>query len=122
MWFVVAIVLITGLILWFVARSTESETEGAPVTNVSGEGLDLGDQLVPWASVYEVRVRTTRSRRATGFGFDVRTEDSGLVHVDGADGLGERFLGETHRLPGFDHDAARRALESGRSDVVCFSR
>ena len=121
MWYLVAIVVVAGVLMWVLGRGREPE-QGRPVDDVSEAGLHLGDRVVPWGSVFDVRVNTRRSIGRTWFGFDVLTEDAGPLSVDGDGGRGERFLSHSHQLAGFDHEAVQTALTARRSGVVCYNR
>jgi hypothetical protein len=94
----------------------------ARVVAIDDDGLRLDDSVVSWSSIYEVVVVTRRTIRGVWFGLEVGTDDDGIVLVDGADGLVEAFLGESHRLDGFDHATTTAALGSMSGRAVCFRR
>ncbi len=119
--FVVALVIGAGVLMWWTGRGRTPD--GARrVVDCDAAGLHLDDTVVPWSSVFDVRVSTRRGLGSTWFGFDVLSEEAGALAVDGGSGRGERFLAETHRLPGFDHRALEAALRQHRSGVVCYQR
>ena len=117
----VGIVVIAGVLMWLVGREA-GPGDARRVDDVDETGLILGDEIVAWSSLYEVRVISRRELLKTWYGFEVRTEDAGLLSIDGSNGRGERFLAGTHQLPGFDHDLVRDALTHRRSGVVCYNR
>lgn len=119
MWILIGIVVVAGVVMWLAGRSRGPQT-GSPVDDLSDSGLVVGDRTVPWTTVYEVRVVTRRELFKTWFGFEVSCESDGLLSVDGSRGQGERFLGHTHHLRGFDHDALLDALRQRQSGVVCY--
>ena len=121
MWLLVVVVVIAVILIWWANRS-DPRAGGLPVEDATDDGLVMDDRTLPWSSVYEVRVLTRRSLSGTWFGFELMSEDAGLVTLDGGRGRGERFLSYAHHLPGFDHDAVREALTSRESGVVCYNR
>lgn len=121
MWVVVLIVVLAGLAMWLTGRNRQVDGFRA-VDEIVEDGLVVDGTVVPWASVFDVRVNTRRSFSGTWFGFEVSTEDAGLLSVDGGGGRGERFLSHSHRLPGFDHQLLQDALVARRSGVVCYNR
>lgn len=121
-----AVVVVAVVVIVVLGRNGDPGGEPAvAVVDVDGDGLRLSGEAAPlvrWDEVWEVVVVTRREVRGTWFGFEVRVEGHGLVTVAGPGGLGERFLAECHRFPGFDHHGLGDALASRRPRLVCFSR
>ncbi len=113
------------LVLWVgrFGAATAGE-EAIEVVAVTGDGLSVDGSGAPvaWPAIWEITVVTRRGVGATWFGFEVRAEGRGLLTIDGPGGLGERFLAESHRFPGFDHDGLSQALVTRRARLVCYSR
>ncbi len=118
---IVAIVLAAVALMVLVGREQDSET-GPSVTAVVGEGLLMGDGLIPWSSIFEITLLTRRELGRTWFGFEIQSETHGLVLLDGSAGPGESFLAECHRFPGFDHAGLTEALSARSPRLVCYSR
>ena len=116
------------LMVWAGRASSEQSGPGrgggseAKVDAVDAAGLHVGDTVVGWPDVAEVSVVTRRTIRGVWFGLEISAHGTGPLLVDGADGLVEPFLAESHRLAGFDHDAAQVTLAASGARAVCFRR
>lgn len=121
MWILVGVVIAAGVLMWLAGRERGPQ-DASPVDEINEEGLVVSGRLIAWSSLFEVRVITRREFFKTWFGFEVRSEDAGLLSIDGAKGQGERFLSFSHQLAGFDHAAVHEALTLRRSSVVCYNR
>lgn len=123
--FVVVVLAAVALILVVGRNNTATSEPAMGVTEIGTHGLVVaGDPafLVAWDDVWEITVLTRRAITGTWFGFEIRADGAGLLSIDGPDGLGERFLAEAHRFPGFDHVGLGDALTTRRPRFVCFTR
>jgi hypothetical protein len=125
-WIFVTVVVV-AIVLVMVAgrRNTTGVEPTTAVIGIDDDGLLVtGDPtfLVPWDDVWEIAVMTRREVRGTWFGFELRVDGYGLLSIDGGNGLGQRFLAETHRFAGFDHTGVGDALTNRRPRFVCFTR
>ena len=122
MWYVVGIIVV-AVVLILVLGGDESPTTVA-ADDVGDDGLLVGDTTIVWSSIFEIVVVTRRRLRGTWFGFEVRSDTAGpaggVVLVGREDGLAERFLANSHRFPGFDHDAVAAALVRKGARSVCY--
>lgn len=126
MWIFLAVVVVAVVLVMVAGRRTTSGTEPTvTVIGIDADGLVLaGDPtfVIPWDDVWEIAVITRRAVRGTWFGFELRADGHGLLSIDGGNGLGQRFLTETHRYAGFDHTGVSDALANRRPRLVCFTR
>jgi len=123
--FVVVVVAAVALILIVGGNNTAGSEPTISVVEIGTHGLVVADEpsfVVPWDDVWEIAVLTRRAVTGTWFGFEVRADGVGMLSIDGPDGLGERFLAEAHRFPGFDHRGLGDALTTRRPRFVCFTR
>ena len=141
MWIVVIVVIVAVVLIALAGRQDRS-TAGLKIAAVSEHGLhphrhpdgeqspaegsdsiaDQGSAVIPWPSIFEVTVMTRRELGGTWFGFELQSEGNGLLLIDGPGGLGQDFLAQSHRFPGFDHDALTATLERRSGRAVCYSR
>jgi len=119
-----AIAVVAIALIVVAGRSSDGGGRGGAgrVDAVDDVGLHVGDTVADWASIFEVAVVTRRELGGSWFGFEVRSETAGELVVDGADGLVEPLLAETHRLPGFNHAAVGDVLGRRRGREVCYRR
>ena len=120
-WLVVGVVVVAG-VLMALARRSPSPDDLQAVSAVSDQGLQAGDRLVSWASVYRVEILTRKGLTRTWYGFEIRSEEAAGLAVDGDGALGEQFLAHTYHLGGFDHATVTRALTERLPRAVCFNR
>ncbi len=123
--FLAVVVVAVVLIMAVGRKNTPGAEPTISVIAIDADGLRLPDDptfVVPWDDVWEITVITRRAVQGTWFGFEVRADGAGLLSIDGPDGLGERFLAESHRFPGFDHSGLGEALSTRRPRFVCFTR
>ena len=122
MWALIGIVVAAGVAMAIVGR-TERSGSGQSVDDVDDSGLVVDGEAVPWSSVFRVDVMTRRALLGTWYGFEVHTEEAGLIVIDDRGrGLAERFLAHTYQLPGFDHATVTDTLGCKRAREVCYNR
>jgi hypothetical protein len=116
---VAAVVVVVAL----AARRGTPPTERA---DVQSGGLLAGRAgPVPWPQIYRVTMLTHHRRvpSRTEFAFVVECEDGRRCTLSSRDGAAQRFLAESHRLPGFSHSAVLSRLGEARSAThICFQR
>lgn len=125
-WIFTAVVVAAMIVVVLAGRRGTSGTEPTiRVIDVGTDGLLVSGEpafVVRWDDVWEITAMTRRAVRGTWFGFQVRADGHGLLSIDGSDGLGQRFLAEVYRFPGFDHDGLGEALSTRQPRFVCFTR
>jgi hypothetical protein len=132
---VIGAIVVAAVVLMTVAGRRDREQLGRVVDAVEPGGLVVDGELVEWSAVFEVALLTRKELAKTWFGFEIRTETHGLLTLDGtgdgsgdsarrqdSGGMGQAFLAECHRFPGFDHAGVTEGLTSRSARVVCFSR
>ena len=129
MWIVIAVVVI-AVVLILVAAPSGGVDHAVTVEAVDDDGLHLARvdgqtdgrvEAIGWASIFEVAVMTRPRLGGTWYGFEVATETSGRVVVDG-DGPAEAFIAHSHHPPGLDHTTLADALTRRRGRAVCYRR
>ncbi len=118
-WILAGIAVVAVLAIIVAGRNAEG-VDGVAVDRIDEAGLWVGETLVEWSSIFEITVVTRREFGGTWFGFELRTESAGVIIVERGDGLGEQFLSNSHRFPGFDHVTLAAALQRRRGRAVCY--
>ncbi len=120
MWPIVAIVVIAAALIVLAGRQQRPD-DAAMVETVDGDGLHLDDRVVGWGSIFEVVLVTRRRVGGLWYGFEISSEDAGLLIIDGSGGLANDFLAQSYRLTGFDHGSVNSALVARVPRTTCYS-
>ena len=118
-WILAGIAVVAVLLIVIAGRSAEG-ADGVMADRLDDAGLWIGETLIEWGSIFEIVVVTRKELGGTWFGFEIRTESAGTVIVGREGGLGEQFLSNSHRFPGFDHASLAAGLRRRRGRSVCY--